>query len=92
MKMSEHLRSTHSQDGAVVMDVLHGQMYRLNLVGSRMLELLKHGRTEQEIAEQLSQEFGVGRDIIAADLKEFLSHLERNRLVQTRQTTSNFSL
>ena len=92
MKMSEHVRSTHSQDGAVVLDVLHGRMYRLNLVGSRMLELLKQDRTEQEIAEQLSQEFGVGRDIVAADLKEFLSHLHRNGLVETRPTMSDFSL
>jgi len=92
MKLSEHLRSTHSQDGAIVLDILHGQMFRLNLVASRMLELLKQGNAEQQIAEQLSQEFGVGREIVAADLKEFLSHLQRNRLLEIRQTTSDFSL
>jgi Coenzyme PQQ synthesis protein D (PqqD) len=92
MKMSEHVRSTHSQDGAVVLDILHGQMYTLNLVGSRILELLKHGHTEPQIAEQLSQEFGVGRKIIASDLQEFLTHLERNCLIETRQTTRDSSL
>jgi hypothetical protein len=92
MKMSEHVRSTHSQDGAVVLDILHGQMYRLNLVGSRILELLKQGHTEPQIAEQLSQEFGVAREIVASDLQEFLAHLERNRLLETRQTTCDFSL
>jgi hypothetical protein len=81
MKMSEHVRSTHSQDGAVVLDILHGQMFRLNVVGSRMLELLNEGHTEREIAEQLSQEFGVGREIVAADLQEFLAHLEKHHLL-----------
>ena len=37
-RLSEQVRSTHNQDGAVVLDILHGQMFRLNLVGSRMLE------------------------------------------------------
>lgn len=92
MKMSKHVRSTHSQDGAVVLDIRHGQMYRLNLVGSRILELLKRGHTETQIAEQLSQEFGVDREIVASDLQEFLTHLQRNRLLETRQTTCDSSL
>lgn len=92
MKISEHIRSTHSQEGAVVLDILHGQMYRLNLVGSRMLELLKQGHTEPQIAERVSQEFGVGREIVASDLQEFLTHLKRNRFLETGQTTGNFSL
>ena len=92
MKLSEHVRSTHNQDGAVVLDILHGQMFWLNLVASRMLELLKQGHTEAEITEQLSQEFGVTREIVTADLEEFLRHLERNRLLEIRQATSDFSL
>jgi hypothetical protein len=81
MKMSDYVRSTHNQDGAVVLDILHGQMFRLNVVGSRMLQLLNEGHTEPEIAEQLSREFGVGREIVAADLQEFLTHLEKHHLL-----------
>lgn len=81
MKLSEHVRSTHSQDGAVVLDILHGQMFRLNLVGSQMLELLKQGHSENEIAEQLSHEFGVARETVASDLQEFLTHLEKHHLI-----------
>jgi len=88
MKLSEHVRSTHSQDGAVVLDILHGQMFRLNLVGSRMLELLNQGHTEREIAEQLSQEFAVGQEMVASDLKEFLAHLERHDLLNLEGTHS----
>jgi hypothetical protein len=86
IRVSEHVRSTHNQDGAVVLDILHGQMFRLNLVGSRILELLKQGYTENEITKQLSQEFGVGRDVIASDLQEFLAHLEKHHLLRFRGT------
>jgi hypothetical protein len=81
-RLSEQVRSTHNQDGAVVLDILHGQMFRLNLVGSRMLELLKRGHTENEIAEQISKEFSVGREVVSLDLREFLAHLERHHLLE----------
>jgi Coenzyme PQQ synthesis protein D (PqqD) len=85
VKLSAQVRSTHSQEGAVVLDILHGQMYRLNFVGSRMLELLKQDRTESQIVDELSEQFGVDRAILAADLKEFLAHLERHHLLERRQ-------
>ena len=81
MKLSEHVRSTHNADGAVVLDVLHGEMYRLNFVGSRMLELLKHGCTNVQIADAISREFGVSPETVAADLEEFLEHLEKHSLL-----------
>jgi len=83
MKVSDDVRATHSPDGAIVLDIRHGQMFRLNLVGSRMLELLKQGLSEEEIATKVSEQFSIGRDTAAADLHEFLAHLERHRLVET---------
>ena len=82
MKLSGQVRSTHNQDGAVVLDIRHGQMFRLNLVGSRMLELLKQGYSEATIAESVSREFGVSREIVETDLREFLAHLEKHRLLE----------
>jgi Coenzyme PQQ synthesis protein D (PqqD) len=92
MKLSQHVRATHSQDGAIALDILHGQMFRLNVVGSRMLELLKQGMTEAQIADAISCESGAAREIVASDLREFLNHLERNHLLEIRQTTSDSSL
>jgi Coenzyme PQQ synthesis protein D (PqqD) len=81
VKLSEHVRSTHNPDGAVVLDILHGEMYRLNFVGSRMLELLKQGYTNLQIADAVSREFGVARETVTADLEEFLQHLEKHKLL-----------
>jgi len=88
MKLSEHVRSAHDQDGGVVLDIIHGRMFRLNVVGSRMLDLLKQGMTEAQIAGAISRDSGAPQEIVAADLKEFLDHLERNYLLEIRRTTS----
>jgi hypothetical protein len=89
MKLSEHVRSTHSQDGAIALDILHGQMFRLNVVGSRILELLKQGMTEAQIADAISRDSGAPLEIVATDLRDFLDHLERNHLIEIRQATSD---
>jgi hypothetical protein len=91
VKLSAQVRSTHGQDGAVVLDILHGRMYRLNFVGSRMLELLKQDRTESQIVDELSREFGADREIVEADLREFLAHLARHHLVERRQLENHFA-
>jgi hypothetical protein len=85
LKVSEQVRSTHNLDGAVVLDIRQGQMFRLNLVGSRMLELLKQGRDEAQIADEISRQFAVSREMVEADLKEFLSHLEKHHLLEYGQ-------
>lgn len=83
--LSQEVRSTHSQDGAVVLDIRHGQMFRLNLVGSRMLELLSVGCSEGQISDQISREFSVAREIVEADVHEFLTQLERHHLLDLGQ-------
>jgi hypothetical protein len=90
LKLSEQVRSTHNQDGAVVLDILHGQMFRLNLVGSRMLELLRQGYTEAHIAEAISSEFGAAQEIVETDLREFLAHLEKHHLIEFGQPDPQF--
>jgi PqqD family protein of HPr-rel-A system len=81
-KVSEGIRSTHGQDGAIVLDIRQGQMFNLNFVGSRILELLKNGSTESAIADQLSRDFDVSRDIAEQDVREFIDALKEHRLVR----------
>jgi hypothetical protein len=82
VRVAENVRSTHNQDGGIVLDILHGQMFRLNLVGSRILELLKQGCSETQIADEISRQCAVPREIVEADLRGFLSHLEKHHLLQ----------
>jgi hypothetical protein len=88
VRVSENVRSTHNQDGGIVLDILHGQMFRLNFVGSRILELLKQGCTPPEIAEQLARRFGVDRATAEADVCEFIGTLEKHHLLTVRDSNS----
>jgi len=85
-RVSNTVRSTHNQDGAIVLDVRQGQMFNLNFVGSRILELLKSGSTESEIVDEIGREFGVGRELAENDVREFLRNLEKCQLVDERES------
>lgn len=85
LRLSEQVRSTHNQDGAVILDICRGQMFRLNQVGSRMLELLKQGYSEAGIADEISRQFNVDFETVRIDIREFLAQLERHHLVTTTE-------
>ena len=83
--VSNTVRSTHNQDGAIVLDVRQGQMFNVNFVGSRILELLKSSSTESAIVDEISQEFNVSRDLAENDVREFLQTLKTCRLVEEHE-------
>lgn len=84
-KVSEGIRSTHGQDGAIVLDIRRGQMFNLNFVGSRILELLKNGSTESAIVDEISREFSISRDLVENDVREFLQNLKKRHLVEEHE-------
>ena len=81
-KVSEGIRSTHGQDGAVVLDIPQGQMFNLNFVGSRILELLKDGSAPLEIVDEIVREFGVSRHLAENDVQDFLQTLRKYRVIE----------
>ena len=85
-RLSDTLRSTHSQDGAIVLDIRQGQMFNINFVGSRILELLKSGSTESGIVDQISHEFSVTRELAENDVREFLPALKKCHLVEEHES------
>ncbi len=83
-RVSDGVRSTHGQDGAIVLDVQQGQMFNLNNVGSRVLELLESGSSEREIVNVISQEFSTNREVVENDVREFIESLRKHKLVSER--------
>ena len=81
-RISKDVRCTQRQDGSILLDVHHGQMFCLNLVGSKILELLERGYDETRIAEEISNAYGVARDIASGDVREFLDALNRHHILQ----------
>jgi hypothetical protein len=89
-RVCDTVRSTHSQDGAIVLDIRRGQMFNLNFVGSRILELLKSGSTECATVDQISREFGINRELAENDVREFLQNLKKCLLVEELETGAAF--
>jgi len=81
-RVSDTVRSTHGQDGAIVLDIRQGQMFNLNLVGSRILLLLSKGSAQPEIVDEIVREFGVSRHLAENDVDAFLLTLRKYRLVE----------
>ena len=80
-KVSDTVRSTHNQDGAVVLDIRQGAMFNLNPVGSRILELVKSGTTESVVIDQISREFHADRSVVEYDVQEFIASLHEHRIL-----------
>ncbi len=85
-RVAEGIRSTHGQDGAIVLDIRQGQMFNLNLVGSKILELLELGSTESAIVDEISREFQVGKEIAQSDVQEFIESLKQHHLLEDSGT------
>jgi len=85
-RVSDTVRSTHNRDGAIALDVRQGQMFNLNFVGSRILELLKSGSAESAIVDEITREFDVSRDLAENDVREFLRNLKKYQLVEEQDS------
>lgn len=84
-RVSDTVRSTHNQDGAIVLDVREGQMFNLNFVGSRILERLESGSTDSGIVDEIRREFGVSRELAENDVHEFLQTLKKCHLIEEQE-------
>ena len=90
--LSQTARSTHGQDGAVVLEIQRGRMYSVNRLGSRVLELLKSAKTESEIADVITREFEVSRERVETDLRAFVATLAQHELIEACNSDSAASL
>ena len=91
-KISNVSRSTQDRDGAIALDVQRGQMFGLNSVGSRILELLTAGSSELEIVNRISSEFNAQPDVVETDVREFVKTLSEHHLIEVDEPTARTSL
>jgi hypothetical protein len=69
-------------DGGILLDIHHGQMFCLNIVGAKILELMQQGYDESRIADEISRDYGVSREVVQADVIEFIEVLHKNHILQ----------
>jgi hypothetical protein len=89
VRISENIRTSFNQDGAVLMDIQGGSMLTLNPIGSIIWQQLSDGRSPELIAEHLASEFGIARERALSDVKDFVQQLEGHHLIQQSDSESS---
>jgi len=88
-KVAEGVRETVNQDGAVLLDIEQGLCFSLNPVGTRIWEMIKDGRSVDEIADTLEEEFRLPRTQMLTDVSDFVTQLKNMRLVGNRPSPAD---
>lgn len=80
-RISDTIRRTQTGDGGILLDVHHGRMFRLNVVGAKILELVQRGYDESCIAEEISRDYGASKEVVRADVIEFIETLKKHHIL-----------
>src|SRR5712691_3892144 len=86
MRISENIRTSFNQDGAVLMDIQGRSMLTLNPIGSIIWQQLSDGRSQEQIAAHLASEFGITREHAFTDVSEFVQQLEAQHLIRPSES------
>jgi len=81
MRIPEHIRTTITLDGAVLLNIKGAHMVALNPIASIVWQQLCEGRSLEEISIRLADDFGISRDLALADVNEFVQQLETQNLI-----------
>jgi hypothetical protein len=79
--IKEHLRTISNEDGAAILDTESGDLSTLNATGAYVWEALQRGVDEPTIIAALAQETGESLEIVAADIRAFLTSLKERTLL-----------
>jgi hypothetical protein len=81
-KISNAIRSRCTEDGAVLLDIHQGRILGLNKMGSRVFEMLRSGLDQEQIAGEISKDFGVDADYARTDVLDFIKTLQQHNVLQ----------
>ncbi len=87
LTLSNTIRRTQTPDGEILLDVERGQIFSVNIVGSKILELLESGHNEARIVIHLSAMDGADVDSVRADVHDFLTALSRQHILNLSPET-----
>ena len=79
---SDSVRTTQTEDGRIVLDIRRGQMFSLNVVGSKILELIEEGWDESRIVNEISRAYAMNIEVVRPDVCDFIEALRKHQIVQ----------
>ncbi len=81
-RISDTIRRTQTVDGGILLDIHHGQMFCLNIVGAKILELMQQGYNESRIVDEISRSYGVSKEVVDTDVLDFIETLHKHHILQ----------
>ncbi len=81
-KVSGAIRHASTEDGAVLLDIHHGRILGLNRMGSRVFGMLAGGVDQDQIAGEISNEFGVDAGQVRNDVLDFIRTLQEHNVLE----------
>jgi hypothetical protein len=81
-KVSGAIRSTSTEDGAVLLDINRGRILGLNRMGSRVFQMLQGGVDQDQIAGEISNEFAVDAGEVRNDVLDFIRTLQEHNVLE----------
>jgi len=82
MKPTQHVRANVTADNLIVLDLVKGQIFTANTVGSRIWRgLFLDNQSEEQLVENIAREWGTAPEIVAKDVGRFVVQLKQQGLV-----------
>ena len=82
MKPNEHVRANVTDDNLIVLDLVKGQIFTANTVGSRIWRgLFVDNQPREQVVETIATEWGAKPEIVARDVEKFVVQLKQQGLV-----------
>jgi hypothetical protein len=57
-------------------------MFSLNVVGSKILELIEQGWDEARIADEISRTYATTIEVVRSDVRDFIEALHKHSILQ----------
>ena len=83
-QVSSTVRRTKTEDGGVLLDIHHGRMFCLNVVGSQIIDLLERGFDAAQIAREVNDAYATDIERVQADVLEFIEVLNKHHILHVR--------
>jgi hypothetical protein len=84
VEIPEDVMEKRLEGTTVLLSVRTGFYYTLNATGGRMWQLLREGRSPEEVVEAVAREHGETRERVEADLSKLVRDLENEGLIRQR--------
>jgi hypothetical protein len=82
-QLVDGIRRTSGPDGGTVLDIPGNRIFHLNAMGDLILQCVGQGWSETRIATHISDQYSVSKDRAQCDVHEFLTLLNKYRVIHT---------